>query len=473
MNEELKKALLKARKALAQAKKVKLNAVVNGVPNAPTTKGIIPESLQKTLRKFGVREPKDLIHINTSDSKYAYLGEEEIVRVRNLKEAVDIAVITAKVLKMQETDGQDCKITKDDIKKLKFYDTDLSFHLKAFGIDSGDEGYEWIPTMVATSYIDEFNLQRKISGLFQEIRMPSNPYQFPVLTNGAIARRVGTVSALTPAQVFKTDKTITFTCVKMTNQYELPEELNEDSAPDVVKVIRQELIEGQEKAIEIAILEGDGVTDPANHQHHFSQLVDVTAGTLITAVTDSPELFWDGLRRKALAGGLLSTVDCGGNLVSETELSDCRAKMGKFGVDPTQLATICSPKGYNQMLNLDDVRTLEQYGAKAPVITGELAKYEGSPVLVSEYLREDCDATGINTAVPANNNKLSIIMVNRKRFFNGLRRAIQVKVEKNRTQYDVLDMVSFARKAFQAVLKSDGSNYAQESSVAIIVNIAS
>lgn len=466
MNPELKKAIQAAKKALKKANEKKIASVIKG-KGKPSNKGQMPAELTKNLRKFGVSTIEKLVKINTADKKYAYLPKEEIEKVKNLKEAIDIAVVSAQVIKFRETEGETTKVTANDVKSLKFYEEELSFHLKALGIESADEGYEWIPTMVSESYIDEFNLDRKISGLFQEIKMPSNPYKFPVLTGGAIARSVGAISALTPSQVFKTDKTIQFDAIKMTSQYELPEELNEDSAPDVVKVIRQELIEGQEKAMEIAILEGD----TAGAMHYYSQLPDVAPLTLMSAVTDSPEFFFDGLRLRALNSGVTATVDCSNAVVSETELALCRGNMGKFGVDPSQLAIICGPKGYNEMLQLTDVRTLNEYGAKATVITGELAKYEGSPVLVSEYLREDTDVAG-KSLNGGTNDRLSIIMVNRKRWFLGLRRAVQVKVEKNRTQYDVLDMVSFARKAFQGVLKVDGSNYAAESSVSLIFNIA-
>jgi len=466
MNEELKLAIKNAKAALKKANKKKVAATQRSATPKRQTKGEMSEVLVKNLRNFGVKSMNDLMKVDTSAKKYSYLGKQEIEAVKSLKEAVDVAVVTAQILKFRETEGKSSTISAEDVKSLSFFNDELDFHMKAFGINTGNDGFDWIPTMVSDSYIDEFNLDRKVSGLFAEIKMPSNPYRFPVLTGGAIARKVGAISALAPAQVFKTDKTIQFDAVKMTNQYELPEELNEDSAPDVVKVIRQELIEGQEKAIEIAILEGDTL----GVMHDESQLPDVTPGTLITAITDSPEYFFDGLRKRALGAGAAGSVNAGGAKLTETEMSACRSKMGKFGVDPSQLAIIVESKGYNQMLQLADVRTLNEYGSKGTVITGELAKYEGAPVIVSEYLRADTTSTGKNVTAGAN-NFLSVIMVNRKRWFLGLRRAVQVRVEKNRTQYDVLDLVSFCRKAFQGVLKADSSNYAQESSVAIIYNI--
>jgi HK97 family phage major capsid protein len=458
MSDKLKKALADARAALKEAKSKRLAAGLQTTNKTRSLGGsknkVMGDEAKKHLRKWGVKTFDDLTKVNTADRKYAYLGKEDREQVKALKESVDIAVLCSQIF-------------KKPVKETKFFKEELSIQLKAFGIDSGDDGYEWIPTMVADSYIDEFNLERKVAGLFMEVKMPSNPYKWPVLTGGAIARKVGEVTALSTPQVFKTDKTITFDAIKMTNQYALPEELSEDSAPDVIKVIRQELMEGQEKAMEIAILEGDADGTP---QHYYSQLPDVAALTQTSTVTDSPEQFFHGIRKRLMAA-TGAKVDCGNAAVTETEMSSARSKMGKFGVDPSQLAIIAGPKVYNQLLQLDDVRTLEQYGAQATVITGELAKYEGAPVIVSEYLREDLHSTGFN-ANGGSNDRGSIIMVNRKRWFVGVRRAIVVKVENNRTQYDVLDLVSFSRKAFQAVLKSDGSNYATESAGAVIYNIA-
>lgn len=450
---ELKKALADAKKVLETKKAERLAASQKG-GKPSSTKGAMPELMVKTIKNFGVASMDDLLKVNTSDKKFAYLPKEEVEKVKMLKESADVAVLCAKIF-------------KKDITETKYFQEELQFSLKAFGIASGDAGFEWIPTVVADSYIDEFNLERKISGLFMEVKMPSNPYKWPVLSNGAIARKTGVATA-PGKQTFKTSH-IQFDAVKLASRYELPEELSEDSAPDVIKAIRQELMEGQEKAMEIAILEGKTEGD----LHHFSQLPDVAAGTTVASIAgETPETAFDGIRSRLLAAGASACVDAGGVAISETELSKARGKMGKFGVDPSQLALIAGPKVYNQMIQLDDVRTIEQYGGQATVLSGELAKYEGMPVIVSEYLREDLDATGKNSATAANNTKGSVLIVNRKRFFVGLRRAIQVKVEANKTEMDVLDLVSFCRKAFQAVLKDDGSNYASESSAALVYNIA-
>lgn len=404
----------------------------------------------KAAARWGTKSLNQLLSINTGDRKFKYMPADERQAVLDFKEAVDVTLMIAQRFNMRPD-------------QTKSYEENVKPSLKALGINSGETGFEWIPTMVSDSYVEEYNLERKVAGLFTEIKMPSNPYVYPVLNNGAIARKLGEISSLSPTDGFTSSGSITLTATKMSNQYALPEELQEDSAVDVMKVIRMELIQGQEKAMEIAILEGDTAS---THQHTNTQI----PGASGTPAADSSERFFDGLRKRALAAS--ATVDAGGNPVNESHLASARQKLGKFGVNPAELALISSPISYNELLQLDDVRTLEQYGPQAPVLTGELAKYEGIPVIVSEYLREDTNASGVNAS--SGSTFKSILLVNRKRWFTGLRRAIQVRVENYRTQFDVWDMVSFSRRAFQGVLKADGSNFAGtsgEKSVCLIMHI--
>lgn len=399
----------------------------------------------------GVASHKEdgLFGVNVSDKRYAYISAEKREAVKNLKEATDIAVMESVLF-------------KKEIKETQAYNTMVQPIIeKAFGISSGSEGFEWIPTGVSTSYIDEFNLERKVSSLFQEIRMPTNPFKFPVLTNGAVARLVAPVSPLSPKQTFDTDGTITFDAVKLSSQYLLPEELSEDSAVAILQVIRQELVEGMEKSIEIAILNGDTT---GTHMDAFSIL-----GTGAAPAADSPEKAWMGLRKRAVAAGAAAQHDAGGDRVVSQDIVSSREKMGKYGVNPRDLALIAGPRGYNQLIDLDEVTTLEKYGQAATILSGELARVYGIPVIVSEYMREDLDATGVNVLLA--DNKIGMILVNRRRFMLGLRRALQIRVERNKTDYDATDLVSYARHAFQGVLKADGSNFASESSVVLIRNI--
>ena len=438
-----KKAIEQLQSQVKALKEKRLAASIGGTPSS------FGSEESKFCSKFGVKSLNELMTVNTSERKYKAVSSFDRENVKSFKEACDIAVMSSTLFGIPVT-------------KTMAYAELVQPSIKALGINSGEAGFEWIPTGVAQTYIDEFNLDRKVASLFTEIKMPTNPYKHPVLSNGAIARKIGENTQLAPKDQFSTSA-ITFDATKISNQYELPEELNEDSAVDVMKVIRQELIEGQEKAMEIAILEGDKAV---THQHTATQI----PGASGAPAADSSERIFDGLRKRALAGSL--KVDCLGAVVDESKLSALRQKLGKFGINSADLALIAGVRGHNQLMQLDDVRTLEQYGPQAPVLSGEIAKYEGIPVIVSEYLREDTDATGVNGATVLNNTKASMILVNRKRFYVGMRRAVEIRVEKNRTAFDAWDMVSFRRSAFEGVLKADGSNASVEKSVALLYNIA-
>jgi len=66
-----------------------------------------------------------------------------------------------------------------------------------------------------------------------------------------------------------------------------------------------------------------------------------------------------------------------------------RAKMLKYGVKPSDLAYIVGITGFFKLLALKELTTIDKYGTMATILNGELAKLDGSPVVVDENIRED------------------------------------------------------------------------------------
>ena len=58
--------------------------------------------------------------------------------------------------------------------------------------------------------------------------------------------------------------------------------------------------------------------------------------------------------------------------------------MGKYGVKASDLVLACSPTAYYGLVTDDDVATVDKYGPAATILTGELAKVRGIPVVVNE-----------------------------------------------------------------------------------------
>jgi hypothetical protein len=286
--------------------------------------------------------------------------------------------------------------------------------------------------------------------------MASNPFQLPVQTESKKARLVGEGSAATDV-TFGTEKLV-FDAKKFMDYYILPEELNEDSAPAILELARREVVASQIRAIESAIINGD-----LTGTHMDS---DTTA--------DMAEKGFKGLRKYALQSG--ATVSFSGGAVTKDGLNAMRKAMGKYGVNPRSLAWIFGPSVYTQAQKLDIVESLQNFGPNATVLTGALGIYNGISVLVSEYAREDLNASGVYDGTTRTMS--APLLVNLERFYLGMRRPIRVKAAMDaRPEYDRWQLVSYSRQAFEGH-KQYGQTYASgststEKSVVVGINLLS
>ena len=127
--------------------------------------------------------------------------------------------------------------------------------------------------------------------------------------------------------------------------------------------------------------------------------------------------------------------------------------MGKYGGNPNNLAWIIGPKVHaRHFMALSDVVSLEKYGPQATVLTGELGKYQGIPIIVSAQAREDLNTTGTYDSTTTNNG--GVLLVNRPAWIFGRRRDITLKVWED-VQFDQIYLVGTARGDFQTPWTSD------------------
>ena len=283
----------------------------------------------------------------------------------------------------------------------------LAPKLKAFGSTIVGQGDEWVPTSLSSQFIEEFELERRIAAAFREVEMPTNPFEYPVQKTVLEAKLIGEGVAGTDSN-FLTDK-ITLTASKLNQFTVLPEELNEDSAPQILNIARDDVVMAISRAIENAIVNGD------------NSVTHMDSDT--TSASDARKA-WKGMRKAAL---LKAATVAFGSAVTKTKLRDMRTAMGAFGINVAELMWVVSPKGYNQMLNIDEVTTVEKFGNAATILRGSLAAFDGIGIMISEYVRTDVDATGVRS-VAGPNTKQNVYLVNTRQFWRGLRRPIRAKV---------------------------------------------
>lgn len=429
---------------------------------APSTKsyGHMTNSDEaQAMRYFKVNHPKKLLEVNTCHPQFDHVPEHLKHLVLAFKEDVDVNRFAAQIKSGDQT--QLDRLGQSDIQDYvtpfvknycdtNYYKDVVAPKLKAFGTGVANEGAEWVPTVVSNQFIEEYEIMGDIAPRFKSVPMPSKVYDLPVQTDVKTAR-IQTEGQTGFSQAnFGTDN-LRFTAIKFGEYTVLPEELNEDSAPGILAVARREVVQSQLRAIETALINGD------NDGTHIDS-------DTLAAGADVAEKAYNGLRKLALANS--AVVDFVNAAATINKLRDMRVAMDKFGVNVRELAWMVSPKVYNQMLALDAVSTVEKFGPQATILKGALDALDGIPILNSQFLRTDLNATGVYDGVTT--DRAACLLVNHTRFLIGIRRAIRVRAMMDPVMpNDRWVMASWYRGDFQGHAQS-----ATEKSVVYGYNIA-
>ncbi len=322
------------------------------------------------------------------------------------KEADDLFIISAITRKKP-----------NQLKRWNGYTRKLGDFKKALDTATAGGVLEWIPTGFSNQLFELVRLETKVMALFPQINMPTNPYVLPI--------QVGRLKSFKqPEQTADTSQTtipvgdvnsisgkVTLTAVGHAVQVLCSKDAEEDSIVPMLPFLRSQIVSTLAEGREDCTLNGDIVS--GTHED-----------TDVSDANDRRKM-WTGLRALAIDNSY--TAD-----LSEFTLSNLRlllrAKMGKYGVNPARLAYITGVQGYINLLNQKEVTTVDKYGAGATVLAGELAKIDGIPVIVSEWMREDLTASGI---YGSGSTKSAIILVYRDAFATGVRResSVQLLVE--------------------------------------------
>ena len=207
--------------------------------------------------------------------------------------------------------------------------------------------------------------------------------------------------------------------------------LDVDSAVAIAGYQQRKLVQAFADAREKAIIDGD--TD-GTHQDS-----DVGAST-----TDA-RTAWDGLRKKALAQTVVTATSS-----SVANLLALRKGMAKWGVNPADLAYIVGVSAAHALLADSNLLTVDKFGPNATILNGQIGSIAGVPVIVSEHVREDLNASGVYDGITT--TKTFNLCVNRNEWAMGTRMTLDFEIN------DVLYLetfqrviVGFSREDFQSI----------------------
>jgi len=242
-----------------------------------------------------------------------------------------------------------------------------------------------------------------IAPMFRQIAMKTNVLSIPVNPEVGSASWVTTFSGGTALEsgsggsaVAHKLAEVTLNAYKVATKEYVGYEEEEDSLLILLPMIRDAMVRRCAKAIDGALLTGDGSTVPIS-----------------------------GLSNRAGTSGtnaaLLQTVANGA--VSIAKLRGLRAQLGNYGIDPADVAYIVNNDTYYDLLEDTTFMTMEKVGPLATVITGQVGMIAGSPVIATGELA--AKATGAVTAL-TNIAALAVYVPN---FLVGAQRGLRIDTQ--------------------------------------------
>ena len=290
-----------------------------------------------------------------------------------------------------------------------------------------------------------------VSGSIRTIPMSAATTYVPI--DGALPEMlfVGESTA-NNSSAYTTSKTasnrVTLTAKKFTIQQIWSGEMEEDSIIQFTPFLREKLAESTAQYLGSSMLNGDTTNagtgninlddaDPADTKHYLAYdgirhywIVDATGqGKNMAAALDLAEI--------NVARGKLNGSD-----------DDVDAAVGNihWGRNAADLRLVADWSTYMAMLDGDKVTTVDKYGPAATIVTGELGRIYGIPVISPSYAtKTDTDGKALDTE--ASNTKGQVSLFNPAGFLAGSRREVQLFFDRiQRTDQFLFEL--YTRRAF-------------------------
>jgi len=280
----------------------------------------------------------------------------------------------------------------------------------------------WLAEQFKNDLVERMTLLANVEGLFPKLTIPEN------VETLSIPKKKGALRAylIAPSQdainsAIASDK-VSFKAKALMTLTATADQTNDEVILATMEILKNDIAESLVDAMENAIINGDTTAGDGN----------INGSTIGNDNNDQLKVF-KGIRKiteERDASGLSSKLDFGGTINLE-KLVSMRALMGKESVKTSDLVYVVSPITYHKLLRpsvLPEMLTVDKYGAKATVITGEVAKIEGIPVLVSEFVPTNLDATG---KYADDGDKTVILLINKKMFSVASRGAAVFEADRN------------------------------------------
>lgn len=310
-------------------------------------------------------------------------------------------------------------------------------------------GQDWVPDVWSSELWRKARAENVVLPLFRAVEMPSNPFELPISgtdptvyyvpeTQDEDDLTLGSANPI-PDSPIGSGK-VTLSARKLALRVGFSAELAEDTTIPLIPLYREQALRAMADAIDHVLLNGDTTTAATGNINSDNAAPSATARILA----------FDGLRKLPLVANTANRQSAGG-APSVALLRSTRFLMDpRYALRPKDCAWVVDGSTYAKLLSLSEVATVDKFGPYATVLTGEIAKLDGVPILVSPEMPLTQDDGKADTT---GNTKGQAVCVYRPGWVVGYRRRIAATMD-YLPYYDAYQMVATVRLAF-AHLDSD------------------
>ena len=313
-------------------------------------------------------------------------------------------------------------------------------------------GDELVATLEARELWMDVHLQTLVAPLVPMITMPSSPFDIPRQL-GDVSFYPGTENVAPTSTALGTSKT-TMTAYELVGQVPYSFTLEEDAVIALLPEIRAGLVRNVAETLDDIILNADRST---------SNNINADGATIAPGNAGKGHwlLGYDGIIHLPLVDNTTQSNDHGAS-VSDDMFNEIRAKLGKYGVRPSQLVWVMDVNTFIRAQSISQFRTMDKLGPNATILTGMLGAIEGIPTIVSEQMRL-ADTDGKVTAGGNSNDTGRLLIFNRTQWAQGFRRELSLDVDRDTQKRQTVVTVSFRHALTQrAVARSSATHTAMQ-----------
>ena len=305
--------------------------------------------------------------------------------------------------------------------------------------DNAGVGSEWIPDEFRTELYQTFQVPRGLRALLPSVQMERETLLIPKLSRGGrpFIKGVATddLAKYQASTIETAQKTVR--AKGLATLMNIDDAAGEDSAFACIPVLSRQIAQDIEDAFEDCMINGD---TNATHQDDIANwnIRERWGASGLGGSSDHRRLFL-GMRAASFDKG--STVDIGGTAMTFAEFMSVNSQLGELAVG--NKVCVVSPEALvANFLQLEQVVTLEKFGPQATILTGELARLAGIPIVLSRFMSADMNASGLYDN--ATKDKTGFLIFNTDSWYQYVRRQITIESDKDITS-GVIQLVSTMR----------------------------